>query len=194
MPETIDLLLKELKLPVFLRHYQRHQEQAIAQGHGHVRYLSGLCEQEVADRYQKRVQRWTREAGLPPGKSFANLKLEEFSASQQQRIIARKDHSDWVRHAGKVLLIGPSGVGKSHLAAALAAQWIEQNARVKWFLAVALVQSLQQAKRDLDLMTAMTRLDKYQVLVIDDIGYVRKTDAETQVCVNLSPIVMTAAA
>ena len=45
----------------------------------------------------------------------------------------------------------------------------------------ALVQSLQQAKRDLDLMIAMTRLDKYQVLVIDDIGYVKKTDAETQV-------------
>ena len=38
MPETIDLLLKELKLPAFLRHYQRHQEQAIEKGHGHVRY------------------------------------------------------------------------------------------------------------------------------------------------------------
>jgi hypothetical protein len=75
MPEAIDLLLKELKLPTFSRHYQHHQEQAIEKGYGHVRYLSGLCEQEVADRYQKRVQRWTREAGLPPGKSFANLKL-----------------------------------------------------------------------------------------------------------------------
>ncbi len=53
--------------------------------------------------------------------------------------------------------------------------------RVKWFSAVALVQSLQQAKRDLDLLTAMTRLDKYQVLILDDIGYVKKTDAETQV-------------
>jgi DNA replication protein DnaC len=80
-----------------------------------------------------------------------------------------------------VLLIGPSGVGKSHIAAALAYQLIEQNVRVKWFSAVALVQSLQQAKRDLELMIAMTRLDKYQVLVIDDIGYVKKTDAETQV-------------
>ena len=73
------------------------------------RHLSGLCEQKVADRYQKRVQRWTREAGLPPGKSFANLKLEEFSASEQQLIIAQKDHSDWAHHAGNVLLIGPSG-------------------------------------------------------------------------------------
>jgi DNA replication protein DnaC len=53
------------------------------------------------------------------------------------------------------------------------------------FSAVALVQSLQQAKQDLDLMIVMTRLDKYQVLVIDDIGYVRKTNAETQVLFEL---------
>lgn len=181
MPETIEMLLKELKLPAFLRHYQRHQQQAIEQGYGHIRYLSGLCEQEVADRYQKRVQRWTREAGLPAGKSFANLKLTELSAAVQQQMIALKDHTDWAHLAGNVLLIGPSGVGKSHIAAALAHQLIEQNVRVKWFSAVALVQSLQQAKRDLALMTAMTRLDKYQVLVVDDIGYVKKTDAETQV-------------
>jgi DNA replication protein DnaC len=94
---------------------------------------------------------------LPPGKSFANLNLEEFSAAEQQRVIAQKDHhSDWAHHAGNVLLIGPSGVGKSHIAAALASQLIEQNVRVKWFSAVALVQSLQQAKRDLDLMIART--------------------------------------
>jgi len=60
------------------------------------------------------VQRWTREAGLPPGKSFANLKLEEFSASEQQLIIAQKDHSDWVHYAGNVLLIGPSGSNSEH--------------------------------------------------------------------------------
>jgi DNA replication protein DnaC len=181
MPETIDVLLRELKLPTFLRHYQRHQEQAIEQGYGHIRYLSGLCEQEVADRYQKRVQRWTREAGLPAGKSFANLKLTELKPAVQQQVIALKEKTDWAHQAGNVLLIGPSGVGKSHIAAAIAYQLIEQNVRVKWCSAVALVQSLQQAKRDLDLMTAMTRLDKYQVLIVDDIGYVKKTDAETQV-------------
>ena len=104
----------------------------------------------MADRYQKRVQRWTREAALPPGKSFANLKLEEFSASEQQLIIAQKEHSDWAHQAGNVLLIGPSGVGKSHIAAALAAQLIEQNVRVKWFSAVALVQSLQQESQKIN--------------------------------------------
>jgi DNA replication protein DnaC len=181
MPETIELLLKQLRLPTFIRHYQAHQEQALAKGYGHVRYLSGLCEQEAADRYQKRVQKWTREAGLPAGKSFANLNQVELSTTVQQQIAALKDHTDWAHRAGNVLLIGPSGVGKSHIAAAIASQLIEQNVRVKWFSALALVQSLQQAKRDLDLMSAMTRLDKYQVLIVDDIGYVKKTDAETQV-------------
>ena len=117
---------------------------------------------------------------MPAGKSFANLKLTELSAAVQQQVIALKDQTDWAHQAGNVLLIGPSGVGKSHIAAALAHQLIEQNVRVKWFSATALVQSLQQAKRDLDLMTAMTRLNKYQVLIVDDIGYVKKTDAETQ--------------
>jgi len=181
MSESIEILFKELKLPAFMRHYQRHQELAIEKGYGHIRYLSGLCEQEAADRYQKRVQVWTREAGLPAGKSFANLNLAELSAPVQQQIVALKDQTDWTHHAGNVLLIGPSGVGKSHIAAALAGHLIERNIRVKWFSAVALVQALQQAKRDLDLMTALTRLDKYQVLIIDDIGYVKKTDAETQV-------------
>jgi hypothetical protein len=102
MPETIDLLLKELKLPTFSRHYQRHQAQAIDKGYGHIRYLSGLCEQEVADRYQKRVQKWTREAGLPPGKSFANLILPELSASVQQQVIGLKDQTDWAHDAGNV--------------------------------------------------------------------------------------------
>jgi UDP-N-acetyl-D-galactosamine dehydrogenase len=81
----------------------------------------------------------------------------------------------------KVLLIGPSGVGKSHIAAALGHQLIERGVRVKWFSAGDLVQQLQAAKKELDLMTYMTRLDKYPVLIIDDIGYVKKGDGETQV-------------
>ncbi len=80
-----------------------------------------------------------------------------------------------------MLLIGPSGVGKSHIAAALGHFLIEQGIRVKWIAATALVQLLQQAKQELDLMGAMTKLDKYRVMIIDDIGYVKKTDSETQV-------------
>ncbi|MCB1986002.1 MAG: ATP-binding protein [Burkholderiales bacterium] len=75
----------------------------------------------------------------------------------------------------------PSCVSKSHVAAALGLHLIEQGIRAKWISATTLVQLLQQAKKELVLMTAMTRLDKYHVLIIDDIDYVRKTDSETQV-------------
>jgi DNA replication protein DnaC len=92
-----------------------------------------------------------------------------------------------------VLLIGPSGGGKSHIAAPLDTQLIEQNVCIKWFSAVVLVQSLQQAKRDLDLMNIMRRLDKYQVLVIDDIGYVKKKMLKHRCYLSLSPIVTKAA-
>ena len=77
--------------------------------------------------------------------------------------------------------MGPSGTGKTHIANALLHTLVEQGIRCKLFPAVALVQYLQQAKRDLELMSAMTKLDKYRAIVIDDIGYVKKTDAETQV-------------
>ena len=181
MSQSVALLLKDLKLPAFLRHYQTVQEQAVAHAWSHSRYLEVLAEKEVADRYQKRVQRWTREAEIPSGKSFATLDLTTLETATQQQIIQLREDTDWARRADNVVLIGPSGVGKTHIAAALGLHLIEHGLRVKAFSATALVQYLQQAKRDLDLMTAMTRLDKYRILIIDDIGYVKKTDAETQV-------------
>lgn len=143
--------------------------------------MSKLCEQEFARRFQTRINNWTREARLPAGKSFANLKLAELPQTTQQAVLQLKDNSLWAFRAENVLLIGPSGVGKSHIAAALGYHLIECGVRVKWLAATELVQQLQQAKKELALMAAMTRLDKYRVLIIDDIGYVKKTDGETQV-------------
>jgi DNA replication protein DnaC len=181
MSEALPLLLKELKLPAFNRHVAAYQQQATDQAWSYARFLTALCEQEVAQRFQSRVHNWTREAKLPPGKSFATLTLADLPDAVQKQVIALRDNIDWAHHADNVLLIGPSGVGKSHIAAALCLHLIEHGVRVKWMAATALVQHLQQAKKELDLMTAMTRLDKYRVLIIDDIGYVKKTDAETQV-------------
>lgn len=181
MSEALPLMLKELKLPAFGRYYQKYQDQAVENAWGYNQYLAALCEQEVAQRFQSRTDNWTREANLPRGKSFATLTFNDLPKNVHQPIIRLRDDIQWARRADNVLLIGPSGVGKSHVAAALGLHLIEQGIRVKWFPATALVQLLQQAKKELDLMTAMTRLDKYRVLIIDDIGYVRKTDSETQV-------------
>ncbi len=181
MSEALPMMLKTLRLPAFGQHYKNYQQQAAEQSWGYDQYLGQLCEQEVARRYQTRVHNWTKEAKLPRGKSFTTLAINELPKTVQKKVIGLRDNTEWALRADNVLLIGPSGVGKSHIAAALGLHLIEQGVRTKWLQATALLQLLQQAKQDLDLMGVMSKLDKYRVLIIDDIGYVKKTDSETQV-------------
>jgi len=181
MVEGLPLMLKELKLSAFVQHYDSYQAQATEKAWPYSQYLAVLCEQEVARRFQTRIRNGTREAKLPRGKSFATLKFNALPEAVQKHIIGLRDNTQWALQADNVLLIGPSGVGKSHIAAALGLHLIEQGVRVKWCQATALVQLLQQAKKELALMECMSRLDKYRVLIVDDIGYVKKNDSETQV-------------
>jgi len=179
--DALPMMLKDLRLPAFGEHYEDFQAHASEQAWGYGQYLSKLCEHEIARRYEVRIRHWTKEARLPRGKSFATLAMDELPKAIQKKVIGLRDNTQWALQADNVLLIGPSGVGKSHMASALGLHLIEQGVRVKWFPATSLVQLLQQAKRDLDLMAVMSKLDKYRVLIIDDIGYVKKTDSETQV-------------
>ena len=181
MNDTTALLLKELRLSAFVRHYQSLWETATEKGWSHTQYLATLCEYEISDRYQRRTQKWIREAQLAVGKTFTEFNGDGLSRETKAQLARLKQDATWAEQADNVLLIGPSGTGKTHIASALVYQLIERGIRCKFFPSIALVQLLQQAKRDLDLMTAMTKLDKYQVIVIDDIGYVKKIDAETQV-------------
>lgn len=181
MSDQIELLLKSLRLPAFIQHYQRLLEEANEQHWSHIDYLTALCEYELSERYERRVRNWTREAHLPASKTFASLQFNDLSKAMRQPVKQLMQNREWWHRSENVILIGASGVGKTHIAASLGHQLIEQNVRCKMFPAVALVQELQKAKESLELMTYMTRLDKYRVIIIDDIGYVKKTDAETQV-------------
>lgn len=91
----------------------------------------------------------------------------------------------WLTRAENCLLFGPSGTGKTHLAAALGRAAIEQGKRVKFFSATTLVQHLQQAKVQLLLPNALSKLDRFDLLIMDDLGYVKKSEAETSVLFEL---------
>lgn len=181
MTSSVALLLKELRLPAFVRHHERLWQTAVEKGWSHSDYLAALCEYEISERFTRRTQNWVREAGLASGKTFTSLDNKVLSQINQGVLARLRQDLSWAQHADNILLIGPSGTGKTHIASALGYQLIEQGIRCKLFPAIALVQQLQQAKRELTLMSEMSKLDKYQVIIIDDIGYVKKTDAETQV-------------
>lgn len=91
----------------------------------------------------------------------------------------------WLERAENCLIFGPSGVGKTHLAAAIARAVVELGKRAKFFAATTLVQHLQQAKLQLQLPTLLKKLDRFDLLVIDDLGYVKKSEAETSVLFEL---------
>jgi len=181
----LPLMLRSLRLPTMGDRWQALMQQAQDENWGHDHYLAALCEQELSERESRRITRHSHESGLPASKTLSNFDFSGDMLSYQSRIEALASTGDWVERADNLLLFGPSGVGKTHLAAAIAHGLIEQGMRVRHFPAVALVQKLQQARNELRLDDELRKLDKFAVIIVDDIGYVRKSEAETHVLFEL---------
>ena len=182
---TLPLLLKQLKLTTMARHWERLLQQATEEGWNPAEYLTALCEQELAERTRRRIARQGAESRLPAGKSLASFDFTQVPAIPKGQFEALSGTADWTRQSRNVLLFGPSGVGKTHLAAAIGHGLIEQGVRVRYFNTTALVQQLQQAREQLQLEEALHKLDRYRVLVLDDFGYVKKNEQETHVLFEL---------
>ncbi len=183
--ETLPVLLKQLRLSTMARLWEPLLIRAQEERWNPTQYLATLCEQEVNERYSRRIARFTKESRLPVGKTLATFDFSHTQIINREKIEALAQNSDWVNRAENLLFFGPSGVGKTHLAAAISHSLIEQSIRVRHFTTTALVQKMQQARADLQLETFLAKLDKYSVIVLDDLGYVKKSDAETHVLFEL---------
>ena len=182
---TLPLLLKQLRLSSFSHHWETLLEQSRERGWDSAQYLSALCEQELSDRHSRRISRYAKESQLPAGKTVSSFDFSQVTELKAEQIEAFTNRIDWVHKARNLLLFGASGVGKTHLAAAIGHRAIEQGVRVRQYTTTALVQQLQQARTQLQLEDALQKLDKYRVLILDDFGYVKKSDAETYVLFEL---------
>lgn len=178
-------LLTSLRLPTIRRLWSELADTAIRDGWNHARFLAALCEHELQERDSRRIQRRRDEAGLPPGKTFQTFDFALATSLSKPRIRELATGGDWIRQGHNLLVFGPHGVGKTHLAAAIADDLIAHGHRARFERVTDLLQHLQAARRDLRLPDALAKLDRYDVLVLDDIGYARKDQHETDVLFEL---------
>ena len=181
----LDLMFNELRLPTFKAVWTQLAERADTEGWPAARLLGALAEQEIADRARRRFERHLSEAKLPPGKTLANFDFNVVPMVSKAHVNALVAGDGWLNQGANLILVGPPGVGKSHLGAAIGLALIEKGFRVLYAHTTDLVQKLQVARRELMLESAIRKLDKYHLLILDDIAYVRKDQAETSVLFEL---------
>ena len=181
----LPLMLGELRLPTIARLWPDITARADKEGWPAARFLAALAEHEIAERANRRIQRHLEEARLPSGKTLDSFDFEAVPMISKAQISALAAGDSWLQKGANLLAFGPPGTGKSHLAAALGLALIENGWRVLFTRTTDLVQKLQTARRDLQLEAAIAKLDKYHLLILDDIAYVTKDQAETSVIFEL---------
>ncbi|AYO86507.1 IS21-like element helper ATPase IstB [Methylobacterium brachiatum] len=181
----LPVMLTSLRLPTIARLWQDLGARADREGWGAARYLATLCEHEVQERHTRRIARHLAEADLPTGKTLQSFEFASVPSLRKAHVLALAGGDAWLDQGANILLFGPSGTGKSHLAAAIGTALVENGHRVLFTRTTDLVQRLQAARRDLALPGLLAKLDRYDCLILDDLGYVRKDQAETSVLFEL---------
>ena len=181
----VELLLSELRLPGIKLIWPKLAEQADKEGWPAARFLAALAEYESADRARRRIERHLAEARLPVGKTLDSFDFNAVPMISKAQVMALAAGDGWIEQGANLLMFGPPGGGKSHLAAAIALALVENGWRVLFMRTTDLVQRLQRARQELALEAAIAKLDKYHLLVLDDIAYVSKDQAETSVLFEL---------
>ena len=178
---SLPILLRAMRLPTIAREYDQAIQRAEAENWGYQRFLSYLFETEANDRLQRKIARLLKDSNLPAGKSLESLDQKLLPDKLRRQLPALLD-ADFVRRGDNLLCFGLAGRGKSHFVAAVAREWIcRHQLQVLFVPAFRLVTQLLAAKRDLKLPQAINRLQRFDAVVIDDIGYVQQSREEMEV-------------
>lgn len=181
---TLPLLLRSFKLPAFIREYGPLADRAAAEGLSHSEYLLALAEIEAAERDVRRTARLLEESKLPREKTLGNYDLDRLPAKVRNTFATLRDGS-FIERAINVIAFGNPGTGKTHLIAGLGHELVRQNRTVHFAPAFQIVQRLLAAKRDLRLTQELRKLDRFDALILDDIGYVQQNREEMEVLFTL---------
>jgi DNA replication protein DnaC len=179
--DGIGLLLAQFQISGAKLTLDRLEKQAQAEAWSYRRYLREILEHEAQARRERRLRRLLSEAQLPEGKTLASLQLEPLSA-ENRRQLHELCEGHFVDRAENVLAFGLPGRGKTHYLSAIAHELICRQQRRVWFTPTyKLVQRLLEAKKNLKLESLLQKLDGFEAILIDDLGYVQQTREEMEV-------------
>jgi len=180
----LPVMLTALRLPSFQNHWQEIAEQADKEAWPAARFLAVLAEYEMAERETRRIQRHFNESKLLVARTLATYQFEAMPSLPKAHIEALAG-GDWIERGGNLIAIGNSGTGKTHILCAIGHALIEAGYRVLYCRTGDLVQKLQVARQELALENALAKLDKFDLIILDDITYAHKDQAETSVLFEL---------
>lgn len=181
----LGMMLTDLRLPTIKRLAGDLCAQSDTEGWPAHRLLEALLEHEINEREARRIDRHRNESGLSLAKRLSSFDFSAVPSVSKAQVMALTEGTEWIDRGANVLLFGPPGVGKSHLVSALGHALIDAGRRVLFTRCSDLVQRLQAARRDLRLPQELAKLDRFDLLILDDLSYVRRDQAETSVLFEL---------
>lgn len=175
----IETYFKKLKMPQASKIYQSMAREAEDNNLSYEEYLLGILEQEITQRESNRIQRGIRLASFPIIKTLDSFDFKAAPSLSKQKVL-KLAGCEYVKNAENVILVGNSGVGKTHIASALAYEACRKGMKVKFFTAAGLINELLAAQQEYKLNRLERQYLGYQLVVVDELGYVpfSKTGAE----------------
>lgn len=163
--------LKELRLPSVAGHWQRLAEEAQRKRQPHAEYLADLMHAEVSDRRERRIARLIADARFPVLKTLDGFDFGAQPGIDREAVLGLADASFVAEHRN-VVLLGGVGTGKTHLAIALGLAACQHERRVRYVTAAELANTLVEAKAQGKLSRRLEWLARYELVVLDELGYV----------------------
>jgi DNA replication protein DnaC len=182
--EELGRMLRQLKLNAFGTSFEEVARKSSRENLSHEAFLYELARLECEKRAQHSIERRRHQSQLPREKTFKSLELGQYPPALRQQLESLR-RGEFLTTATNVIAVGPPGVGKSHLLAALSHELIEQGQRVLWTTTAQLMQKLLAARRDLRLPQELARMSRIDCVVLDDIGYVQHSREEMEVLFTL---------